>query len=160
AFSGRMPGWDLSDHDVAILDANTLELSFIDQLMNICMDLAVNPKSGQVAVIGTDGINEVRYEPVLQSVFTRAEIALAGGTRSVAIHDLNPHLDYTKTNIPPAQRAVSLGDPRGVVWNPSGTRLYVTGMGSDNVVMFDAAGNRLAVSGEIEPGPTGLAFDG
>jgi YVTN family beta-propeller protein len=161
AFSGRVEGWDLVDHDVAVIEASSLNVSFIDRLMTICMDVTVNPQSGLIAVVGTDGINHVRYEPALKGIFTRAELALANPTAASepSILDLNPHLDYKTSNVPMAQRRNTIGDPRGAVWNNSGTRLYVTGMGSDNVIMLDAAGLRLAVSTQIPEGPTGLAFD-
>jgi YVTN family beta-propeller protein len=159
-FTGRVPGWDLIDHDVVVIDANSFELSVADHLMNICMDLAVNPVTGLLAVVGTDGINHIRYEPVLKSIFIRDVLALVEANAEAQIRDLNPHLDYKNTHLTPAERQQSLGDPRGVVWNDGGTRLYVSGMGSDNVAMFDASGKRLAVSKPLAEGPTGLAFDG
>jgi hypothetical protein len=158
-FTGRIPGWDLIDHDVVTIDANTFELAAADHLMNICMDLAANPVSGVLAVVGTDGINHVRYEPVLKSVFIRDLLALVQSSGEPQISDLNPHLDYKNTHLTPAERQQSIGDPRGVVWNDAGTRLYVSGMGSDNVAMFDANGKRLAVSKPLAEGPSGLVFD-
>lgn len=158
ASSGRVPGWDLVDHDVAAIDAATFGVTYSDRLMNICADVAPNPQTGVLAVIGTDAINEVRYEPVLKSIFVRAELALVGEGEPLVV-DLNPHLDYRQKQIPMSKRSESVGDPRGAVWNSSGTRLYVSGMGSDNVAMFDRAGRRLAVSGTLPAGPTGMAFD-
>ncbi len=158
-FTGRVPGWDLVDHDVLAIDANTFELAVVDRLMNICMDLAVNPVTGLLAVVGTDGINHVRYEPVLKSIFIRDVLALVESKTEPQILDLNPHLDYKNTHLTPAERQQSLGDPRGAVWNSAGTRLYVSGMGSDNVAMFDATGKRLAVSKSLAEGPTGMVFD-
>lgn len=61
AYTGRVPGWTLLDHDVVAIDAATFELSFVDGLMNICMDLAVNPATGTLAVIGTEALNHLRY---------------------------------------------------------------------------------------------------
>jgi hypothetical protein len=70
--SGRRPGWDLPDRDVAIIDVATLNVSgYVTGLMNICMDLAVSPVSGQLAVIGSDALNEVRFEPNLKGIFIR-----------------------------------------------------------------------------------------
>jgi YVTN family beta-propeller protein len=160
AFSGRVPGWDLLDHDVAVIDAQNLEMSFVDSLMNSCMDVAVNPVSGVLAVIGTEALNHVRFEPVLQSVFIRAHLALidSSSPNPPVILDLNPHLDYLKRSLPPAERRRALGDPRGALWNAAGTRLYVTGMGSDNLAMFDSEGRRLREA-PLPAGPTGMALD-
>jgi DNA-binding beta-propeller fold protein YncE len=158
-FSGRVPGWDLLDRDIAVIDASTFQVSFVERLMNICMDLAVNPASGEIALVGSDGLNHVRFEPVLQSVFSRVLLALVQpGNSTTRVLDLNPHLDYTRRTIPPAERNKSLGDPRGALWNSSGTRLYVTGMGSDNLVALDSAGNRLGTAA-LPAGPTGMALD-
>src|SRR6266536_5346822 len=51
--SGQPKGWDMLDHDVAVLDAAALSVSYITGLMNICMSIGVNPASGDVAVVGT-----------------------------------------------------------------------------------------------------------
>ena len=44
--------------------------------MNICMAVGVNPADGRIAVVGTDGINQVRFEPVVDGKFVRANLAL------------------------------------------------------------------------------------
>ncbi len=175
ASSGRPVGWDLPDHDVAIIDTQTSGVTYASGLMNICMALAVNPATHQVTVVGTDATNEVRFEPVLEGRFLRVNLAavdpLQPGTPSV--FDLNPHLlaSYTRTipfvPISQSERNKSIGDPRGIVWNAAGTRGYVTGMGSNNVIVIDPAGNRLAPGGlaQAEPyinvgeGPTGITLN-
>lgn len=159
--SGRVTGWDMPDRDLAIIDTASGSISYATGLMNLCMSLAVNPVSGEVAVVGTDGRNEVRFEPVLRGVFLRVSMALVNPeTMARRLVDLNPHLDYSVQSVPVAQRARSIGDPRGVVWNAAGTKAYVTGMGSGNLIVVDAAGRRLQESSiELEDGPTGLALD-
>ena len=160
--SGRPVGWDLPDHDVAVLDADTLALSYVNRLMNLNMALGVNPVDGRLAVVGTDGINEVRFEPVLQGIFLRVNAALVDvGGATTSVVDLNPHLDYTTPTVPQNERDKALGDPRGAAWNAAGTRLWVTGMGSNNLVVLDTAGARsgLAETIEVGEGPTGIQVD-
>src|SRR5882672_5705593 len=159
--SGRQVGWDLPDHDLAIIDTTNLSVSYATRLMNICMDLAVNPGSGQIAVVGTDASNEIRFEPNLNGTFLRVQLALVDpSTLTSTNKDLNPYLDYLTATAPESERNKSIGDPRGIVWNSSGTRGYVTGMGSDNLVIIDANGNRVsAMPLNLEEGPTGLALD-
>jgi YVTN family beta-propeller protein len=154
-------GWDLVDHDVAVIEASTLSVSYVRHLMNLCMALAVDPVSGQIAVVGTDAVNEVRFEPNLNGRFLRVKLALlpAGAPAAAAVSDLNPHLTYASASVPPALRTLSLGDPRGIVWNAVGTRTYVAGMGSNTVVTLDASGARVAPPVEVGEGPTGLALD-
>ncbi len=161
--SGRLPGWDLLDHDLAIVDTSTLGVSYATGLMNICMALAVHPSSGEVTVVGTDGTNHIRFEPVISGRFLRVELGRAApsGGAALAIADLNPHLDYSSSSVPQDLREESLGDPRGIVWNAAGTRGYVSGMGSNNVIVIDSLGQRagLAPTIEVGQGPTGLALD-
>ncbi|MDP6409463.1 MAG: hypothetical protein QGI46_08810 [Planctomycetota bacterium] len=161
--SGRPVGWDLYDHDVAVVDVQSLSVSYADHLMNICMALSVHPTSGEVAVIGTEATNEIRFEPNLTGTFVRVHLALVDplSLGANAIVDLNGHLDYTVPTLPQAERDLAIGDPRGIVWDPSGDRAWVSGMGSNNVIVIDSTGARagLAPTIEVGEGPTGLALD-
>jgi len=159
--SGRIEGWDLPDRDVAVIDADTGEITYLSGLMNICMDLAVNPATGKITVVGTEATNERRFESNLRSAFLRVNLALVDPeTFSVEVKDLNSHLDYIARTIPSEERNKSVGDPRGIIWHSSGTLGYVSGMGSGNLVMIDAQGNRVQHDPiELEEGPSGLALD-
>lgn len=159
ALSGRTTGWDLPDRDVVVIDANSLSVSYETQLMNIGMALAVNPVSGTLALVGTDGTNEVRFEPNLTGVFLRVLLALvdpSGPSQSVV--DLNAQLDYSVGSVPLAVREQGLGDPRGIAFEDDGQRAWITGMGSDNLVLVDGSGARTgqAPSVEVGQGPTGV----
>ncbi|MGE0480704.1 MAG: hypothetical protein AB7Q17_09555 [Phycisphaerae bacterium] len=166
--SGRLSGWDLYDHDLAIIDVATLDVRYATDCMNLCMALAVNPGTGQVTVVGTDANNEVRYEPVLQGRFLRVNLARvmpSAVPSTLAVVDLNPHLTYGTdvpfVPIPQNQRDWSLGDPRGIAWNATGTRGFVTGMGSNNVIVVNSDGDRFDTTQTIDvgEGPTGVVFD-
>ncbi|MBI4719553.1 MAG: hypothetical protein HY763_17285 [Planctomycetes bacterium] len=161
--SGRLEGWDLPDRDLAVIDAQSLQLTYARRLMNLCMALAVHPTSGEVTVVGTDGINDVRFLSNLAGRFLRVQFARVapGADLPHAITDLNPHLTYQGPTVPRAQRDLSVGDPRGIIWAGDGLRGYVSGMGSNNVVVIDASGDRAGLSPTIEvgEGPTGLALD-
>jgi YVTN family beta-propeller protein len=161
-WSLRPHGWDLLDHDVAIIDAGSLEVRYARRLMNICMDLAVEPVTGRIAVIGTDAMNEVRFEPNLKGVFLRVRLGLVDPATGLVekIKDLNPHLDYSGAAVPASERHKSIGDPRAIVWNGTGTRAYIAGMGSDNVIAVDASGDRVwAAPISVGDGPSGLVLD-
>lgn len=161
ASTGRVPGWDMPDRDLAVIDTATHAVSYATGLMNICMATAVNPATGKIAVVGTEALNHVRFEPQLKSVFLRVNVALVDpATLGKTIRDLNPHLDYAVRSVPQNVRDLSLGDPRGLVWNAAGTRGYITGMGSRNLIVIDADGQRVqAAPVELGEGPTGLALD-
>ena len=159
--SGRVEGWDIPDRDLAIVNATDYAVTYITGLMNICMDVAANPASGEIAVIGTDGTNERRFESNVRATFLRVNVALINPVSfGKSIRDLNPHLDYISRTLPQSERDKSIGDPRGIVWKSDGTRGYVTGMGSGNLVMIDTEGNRVHEEPiELGEGPCGMALD-
>lgn len=159
AQSGRAVGWNLPDRDIAVIDANTLAVSWHTRLLNIGMALDVNPATGGLGLVGTDATNEVRFEPNLTGRFLRVELALVDSqTSATSVVDLNDHLDYSTGTIPQDQRDLSLGDPRGIAFEAGGARAWITGMGSDNVVVVDALGARVGQAPTIEvgQGPTGV----
>ncbi len=165
--SGRPVGWDLSDHDVAIINTTDLSVRYATGVMNLCMALAVNPANGEVTVVGTDGTNQIRFEPVIAGRFLRVNLGRIDpmAPTTPAVTDLNPHLVYANTipfqPIPQVERDLSLGDPRAIVWHLDGQTGYVAGMGSNNVVVIDRDGARAAGVNAINvgEGPTGLALD-
>jgi len=160
AASGRRIGWDLPDRDLAIIDAGSLQVSYVSGLMNMVMALAVNPANGRLAVVGTDALNQIRFEPKINSQFVRVNLAaLEANGSGVQVRDLNPQLDYRQITLPPAQRAASIGDPRAVVWQADGQHAYVAGLGSNNVVKIDAQGQRVGTPMAVGQGPIGLALD-
>jgi DNA-binding beta-propeller fold protein YncE len=162
AFTGRTPGWNIPDHDLGVIDASDFSIRYATGLMNICMALAVNPASKRISVVGTDALNQLRFTPVLNGIFVRVELAQVeplGSTGSVV--DLNPHLDYSRSQVGELERQQSIGDPRGIVWTADGRTAFITGMGSDNLIIVDAQGNRSGTNSTInlDQGPTGLALD-
>ncbi|MBL8856932.1 MAG: hypothetical protein JNL28_00285 [Planctomycetes bacterium] len=164
ADSSRIVGWDMPDNDVAILDAsNPTNVTYARRLMTLCMSLAVNPVNGEVAVVGTEATNEIRFEPNVRGTFVRVMLARvnAAGTVTAGVYDLNPHLDYLSSTIPQSERDRSIGDPRAVAWEPSGTRLWIAGMGSDNVIVANVSGARAGLNETIPvpEGPTGIVLD-
>jgi DNA-binding beta-propeller fold protein YncE len=158
--TGRIPGWDVADHDIAVINSTNGAVRYIRGLMNICFDLSVNPATGKIALIGTDAINEVRFEPALKSVFVRSKLVMVDPKTSEAtISDLNPHLDYKAQTLVIAERKQSVGDPRTIAWNSRGTRAYVLGMGSNNILMLDENGTRIGSAVELPEGPGGAVVD-
>ncbi len=157
--SHRIQGWDLPDRDVAILNANNLSVSYKQHLMNILMALSVNPATGEITVVGTDATNEIRYEPNLNGRFMRINWAKFQGNSNPSIKDMNPHLNYALDNISQSERNLAISDPRGSVWNNAGTRCFVTGMGTDNMIILDQNGNRISNQPiEVGEGPTGIVL--
>ncbi len=160
ASSGRVVGWDMPDRDVAIINAGTLSVSYARGLMNLCMGISVNPATGAVTVVGTDATNEVRFEPNLSGRFVRVMMGSFSPATPATVNrvDLNPHLTYATSTVAASERAKSVGDPRSIVWNAAGTKGYVAGMGSNNVVVISTAGARAGLSPAITVGKGACAI--
>lgn len=160
AASGRIPGWDLADHDIAVIDSQSLIVSYHSGLLNIGMQLAVHPLSGALQLIGTDASNQIRFEPNLNGRFVRVQLASVeptSGNRQWV--DLNPQLDYSGPRTELTTRLQSIADPRALVWEAGGARGWIAGMGSNNVIAIDASGARLGAAIGVGEGPIGLAID-
>ncbi|MBL7951449.1 MAG: hypothetical protein JNM62_06985 [Flavobacteriales bacterium] len=158
----RVAGWDMPDRDVAMISANnptTAGVTYKQTLGNILMAMAVHP-SGEVHVIGTDATNEVRFEPNLRGKFLTVNVSRFTGAGSVTRSDLNPHINYTTHASAQADRKRSIGDPRGIAWKADGSKAYVTGMGSNNVITIGSTGARTVPEPiDVGEGPTGLVID-
>jgi YVTN family beta-propeller protein len=196
--TARPVGWDVLDHDIVSLKTTngttSVDTSFgtngyVDfgtsinaagRRMNIGMALGINPSNNSLMLVGTDATNEIRFEPNINGTFIRvmAGVATSGGAESAFV-DINAlHLiaaqggsAYMDSSIPQSERYKSLGNPRSVAFDPSGSRAYVTGKGSGNIVVLDAAtglrlgGNSHAIDlGEdissSTTGPTGAVHHG
>lgn len=162
SLSGRVVGWDLIDNDLAVIDTDTGLVSYATGLMNLCMTAEVNPVSGEILIVGTDALNEVRFEPNLNGTFVRVIYGVVDPvTLENQTGDLNPHLDYTSHITTSVNREQSIGDPRAIAWKADGSLAYVTGMGSNNVIVINASGQRTASDNIIGvgEGPTGIVAD-
>ncbi len=160
--------WNLNENDVAVIQTAGLGVSYAKNLLNIDTALAVNPATGKVSVVGTYGPNEHRF---VESARNNLRIRMAtfdplnpGAVAGVA--DLNQHLFATpgnpmflKTSATPAERHLTISDPRGIAWTTDGSSAYVTGMGSNSVVKANVMGVRQATI-DVGQGPTGIVLDG
>ncbi len=152
--------WNLNGNDVAVINANTLGTTYAKGFMTTPMALGMAP-DGRVIAVGTEARNEVRFESNLRSRFIRSEVAVlpAAGALTSARGDLNPHLNYAQSTIPPLQRMLSIGDPRGVAVSADGSRAYATGLGSSNLVAFSMANFARVGLCNVGEGPTGIVLD-
>ncbi len=174
----RAPGWDLIDRDIAVVDTSTNAVTYQGGPLNMVMALAVNPATNSVTAVGTDATNQIRYQPMLDGTFIQVLMGTyAPGGSGGAKADLNPHLlpyssvtgTYATSSIPATCAANSrvciansIGDPRGIAWNAATGKGYVTGMGSNNVIVINESGGRDAVLKTPIPvgqGPTGIVLN-
>lgn len=149
--------WDFFDHDVAIVDASTLAVSYAGGALSTVSGIGVAP-NGSVTAVGWDALNHVRFEPKLDGIFATmlmANVPAAGG--AITTSDLNPHLTYDAPTIPAAERAQSVGDPRGVAWTTDGSMMFTAALGTNALVAMSPAGARLAKI-DVGEGPSGVVM--
>ncbi|MGJ8664718.1 MAG: YncE family protein, partial [Marinicella sp.] len=160
AISGRLVGWELLDHDISVIDTSSHAVSYVSGLMNIGMAIGFNQAKNEVTMVGTDATNEIRFEPVLNGKFLQVKMGVisANDLNNPTVIDLNPHLNYANSTESQTIRDQSIGDPRAVIWNQQGDLGYVSGMGSNNVIVINVQGERVDLI-EVGEGATGLALD-
>jgi len=157
---GRWLDDNNGDWTAMVIDADNLSVSYQNTLGNILMAMSTHPVSGDVYVVGTDATNHIRFEPNLNGTFMRHNLSrFTPGGSTATITDLNPHLDYSTPSITNPEKLKSVADPRAVVWLSDGSQAYVSGMGSNNLVMIDAAGDRVGDPVPVGEGPTGVAIN-
>jgi DNA-binding beta-propeller fold protein YncE len=179
--------FDLPDHDVFALNANTLAPgSVFDHAGTILFNMAVNPVNGKIYVTNTELPNHVDFEgpgvhggSTVQGHLSESRITVIDpGTSSVSAKHLNQHIDYSKlhTDVPdlvdPTQINHSLATPLQPVVSSDGNTIYLAAFGSARIGVFSSADiEDPAFAANFDPtvesanyistggGPSGLVLD-
>jgi len=177
--------FSLPDNDVFPIDATTDPptvpspdvngLQGFQHVGTVLFNMAVNPANGHVYVSNTDARNQIRFEPFLSATqgvrghIAESRITIIDPTSgTVTPRHLNPHVNYAceppSCTPDPSEIPLSLAFPLGMVFNSSGSALYVAAFGSGKVARLDTAalessGAINAVRIPVGGGPTGLALD-
>lgn len=156
-WNGSVP-FDLPDHDVFAVNANTLTHGTIfDQVGTILFNMAVNPSNGKVYVTNTELPNQARFEgpgdhggSTVQGHLSESRVTVLDPSGpSQDVQHLNQHIDYdqlhTDTDPDPdhaaidAQAAHSLATPVQPVVSSDGNTIYVAAFGSSKIGVFTKA---------------------
>jgi YVTN family beta-propeller protein len=125
----------------------------------INLGLAVNPVTGDLFVANTEALNLTFFEPNLRGHWVNNRITrvqIASGT--VTPFDLNPGINYSL--LPnPAALSTALAQPAGVVFDPTGSFMYVASFGTDRVAQVDTNGNVLWFVEVSQPSGSGSNVD-
>jgi len=175
-WSAQVP-FSLPDRDVFVIDAlaSPPQLaagpSQVTGVGTIIFNMAVRPSNGTLFVTNTDARNHVRFEPRLsatqgvQGEIVHNNITTVAGGVATPRH-LNPHIDYNcvpPCTPPQAERDASLAFPTDLVFSGDGSRVYVAGLGSAKVGIFDAGDLESGVVTRtlvpVGTGPSGVALD-
>ncbi len=147
--------FNLPDHDVFAVDANTLTAgTLFDHVGTILFNMAVNPVTGKIYVTNTESPNDVRFEgpgvfggSTVQGHLSESRISvLDPAGPSVDPQHLNQHIDYGQLHTDAganhaaidAQIPHSLATPLQVVVSGD-QKVYVAAFGSAKIGVFDVA---------------------
>jgi DNA-binding beta-propeller fold protein YncE len=148
--------FDLPDHDVFSINANTLATGSIvqyDHVGTILFNMAVNPVTGKVYVTNTELPNNVDFEgpgifggSTVQGHLSESRITVLNPSNNgVDPQHLNQHINYSLLHTDAGadhalindQKVHSLATPVQPVVSSDGTKLYVAAFGSGKVGVFD-----------------------
>jgi YVTN family beta-propeller protein len=164
--------YTMPDNDVVEIDVTTLSISrYFTHVGTVNLGLAIQPGSGDLFVANTDARNLTHFEPNVRSHAVDNRISRINiGSGAVTPFDLNSNVDYgVLPNLPAKTNA--LAQPTAIVFDPSGSFLYVAAFGSDRVAKVDSGGSVLArieicptaIGSAVDPrnkrGPRGLALN-
>ncbi|MBW2667764.1 MAG: thrombospondin type 3 repeat-containing protein, partial [Deltaproteobacteria bacterium] len=181
--------FDLPDHDVFAINANTLapgSVQQFDHVGTILFNMAVNPVNGKIYVSNTELPNHVRFEgpgnhggSTVQGHLSESRITVIDPVGvTVDPQHLNLHIDYSKLhtdipdNVDPTQIDHSLATPLQPVVSSDGSKIYLAAFGSAKVAVFDTTDiEDASFEANFDPtvesanyiatggGPSGLALD-
>ncbi len=144
--------YTMPDNGVVAIDTSSLAVTAYYTIVGTTnLGLAVQPNTGDLWVSNTDAINLLMFEPNLRGHWLNNRVtSISPSTGAVSgYYDLNPTIDYTI--LPnPAALAIAVAQPTALVFDPTGTNLYVAAFGTDRVVVL----NQGATVALIEIGPS------
>ncbi len=162
--------FDLPDHDVFSINANTLAPSTVpefDSVGTILFNMVVNPSNGKVYVTNTELPNHVRFEgpgdhggSTVQGRLSESRITVIDPSGpSVVVKHLNQHIDYAQlhTDAGANHAAINAQIPHSLatmvqpVVSSDGNTIYVAAFGSAKIGVLTKA--------ELEDPNFGTNFD-
>jgi YVTN family beta-propeller protein len=147
----------MPDNDVAEIDVATLAITrYFSHVGTVSLGLAIRPGANELYVANTDARNLVHFEPNVRSHAVDNRVSRINlGSGNITPIDLNSNFDYaTLPNL--AAKTNALAQPTSIVFDPSGSFLYLAAFGSDRVAKLSADGSVLSRI-EIGPGIGSLA---
>lgn len=151
----------MPDNDVVKITTGPFPIvsGYYSGVGTINLGLAVNPVTGDLFVSNTDARNLTFFQPTLRGHWVNnriTRIQVANG--EVTPFDLNPKINY-KILPNPAALKIALAQPTAVVFDPSGSFMYVAAFGTDRVAQVDTNGNVLSFVEVSGPGGSGSKAD-
>jgi len=164
--------YTLLDHDIAEINTSNQTLTrYFDSVGTVNLGLAINPVNGDLFVSNTDSRNLDFFLQNLRGHFIDNRITrITTDTSSPMVTpvDLNPGINFNE--LPnTAALSTALAQPTDIVFDPTGSFMWVASFGTDRIAKVDANGvvlERIEVSNtpgslsdpDNKRGPRGLAL--
>jgi DNA-binding beta-propeller fold protein YncE len=161
------------DNDLFEIDAvNLTPTRTITGLGTHHFAIAIDPRSGRIALANQEARNHIRFEPTLRGHVVDHRISfvdLSTTPATTQITDLNPGINYSVLPNPSAL-GTALAHITDLVFHPTLDRLYVASFGTDRIGVLDGTSGTVLARWElgntpgaqVDPrnkrGPRGLAI--
>jgi YVTN family beta-propeller protein len=195
-FRAAIP-FTLPDNDVFAIDATAnppAQTRAFQHVGTLNASLVVHPTSGKLYVATIEAMNLNRFlslpamnlfpnpnpapgvartaDPAsgktLNGHLYESRVSILSPDGDVVTRHLNKHIDYEVVPSPPGVKERSVADPRGVLFSPDGSTLFVAAFGSNAIVPFRTAeldddsftpdaSTHIRLTGD--GGPTDMVFD-
>jgi YVTN family beta-propeller protein len=175
SYDSKVP-FSLPDYDVFTIDASLATPDVTGQPISgvgtTLFNMITNPANGAVYVSNTNALNLTRFEgpgnnaSTVRGHFVESRITVINGA-SVTPRHLNKHINYNQSNGTQVERYLAISNPMGMAISEDGSTLYVTGFGSQKVVIYDTqalADNTFTPAANSQilltaGGPSGIVLD-
>jgi YVTN family beta-propeller protein len=151
----------MPDNDVVAIAAGSSPSvsGYFSGVGTVNLGLAVNPVTSDLFVANTDARNLISFQPKLRGHWVDNRITrIQTANGQITPFDLNPNINYNVLPNPAALKT-ALAQPSSVVFDPSGSFMYVAAFGTDRVAQVDTNGKVLSFVEVSGPNGSGTKAD-
>lgn len=161
----------MPDNDVVSIGVSKLNVAgYFNAIGTNIFNIAVQPSTGNLYVTNTDSTNTVQDQPTMCGEYSINRLSKVTPQNTVTSYVLDPQSNIhcaVDTNA----LSLALAQPTNVVFDGTGSTMYVAAFGTDRIAQVDTAGNILArieinqqemgatVAPATKRGPRGLAIN-
>ncbi|HEY6167669.1 MAG TPA: hypothetical protein VI454_06490 [Verrucomicrobiae bacterium] len=151
--------YTMPDNDVVEIGVNSLAVTrYYSRVGTVNLGLAVRPGTGDLFVANSDAMNLTKFEPVVRGRFyTNRLTRIAVATGTMTYTNLEPVISTNLPNL--TAKSNALAQPTSIVFDPSGSHLWLAAFGTDRIAKVDPNGTVLARIEVGSPAAAGAGAD-
>ncbi len=161
----------MPDNDVVAIGVSKLAINgYFNAIGTNNFNIAVQPSTGNLYVTNTDSTNLVQDQPTMCGEYSVNRLSKVTPQNTVTAYVLDP-VSNIHCAVDTNALSLALAQPTNVVFDGTGSTMYIAAFGTDRVAQVDSAGNILArieinqqeigdvVAPATKRGPRGLAIN-